>query len=42
MALAPAVAQSWTAKTPSPPEAPQTSTLSPGFSSCGAWPNSMR
>ena len=42
IALAPDAAQSCTPNTPSPPEAPQTSTLSPGFSVCGAWPNSMR
>src|SRR5208282_1806379 len=35
MALAPAVAQSCTANEPRPPEAPQTSTLWPGRSTCG-------
>src|SRR5277367_6751661 len=42
MALAPDAATSCTPNTPRPPEAPQTSTLSPGFRMCGAWPNSMR
>src|ERR1700724_4353307 len=42
MALAPEAATSCTPNTPSPPEAPQTSTLSPGLRMCGAWPNSMR
>src|ERR1700722_5022072 len=35
MALAPDAATSCTPNTPSPPDAPQTSTLSPGFSVCG-------
>ncbi len=42
MALAPEAATSWMPNTPRPPEAPHTSTLSPGFNVCGAWPNSMR
>src|SRR5271168_359115 len=42
MALAPDAATSCTPNTPSPPEAPQTSTLSPGLRMCGAWPNNMR
>src|ERR1700747_3407995 len=42
MALAPDAATSCTPNTPSPPEAPQTSTLSPGLRICGGWPNSMR
>ena len=42
MALAPEAAQSCTPNTPSPPEAPQTSTFWPGCTVCGAWPNSMR
>ena len=42
MALAPEAATSCTPNTPRPPEAPQTSTLSPGLSACGGWPNSMR
>src|SRR5579864_1161230 len=42
MALAPDAATSCTPNTPSPPEAPQTRTLSPGLSVCGGWPNSMR
>src|SRR5579862_1382338 len=35
MALAPDAATSCTPNTPSPPEAPHTSTLSPGLSVCG-------
>src|SRR5271169_6253694 len=35
MALAPEAATSCTPNTPSPPDAPQTSTLSPGLSVCG-------
>src|ERR1700729_1477438 len=42
IAFAPAAAQSWIPNTPSPPEAPQTSTLSLGFSRCRSWPKSMR
>src|ERR1700680_2562200 len=42
MGLAPDAATSCTPNTPRPPEAPQTSTLSPGLRMCGAWPNSMR
>src|SRR3984957_8135489 len=42
IALAPDAATSCTPNTPSPPEAPHTSTLSPGLSVCGGWPNSMR
>jgi hypothetical protein len=42
MALAPEAATSCTPNTPSPPDAPQTRTLSPGLSVCGGWPNSMR
>ena len=42
MALAPETAQSWVANTPRPPDAPQTSTLSPGRRTCGSCPNSMR
>src|SRR5271165_2797257 len=42
MALAPEAATSCTPNTPSPPDAPHTSTLSPGFRICGEWPNSMR
>ena len=42
IAWAPAVAQSWTAKEPRPPDAPQTSTFWPGERICGRWPNSMR
>src|SRR5579863_90963 len=42
IALAPEAATSCTPNTPSPPEAPHTSTLSPGLRMCGAWPNSMR
>ena len=38
----PDVAHSCTAKDPNPPDAPQTSTLWPGRSTCGRWPNSMR
>jgi hypothetical protein len=41
-ALAPLAAMSWIAIEPSPPAPPQTSTLSPGLSACGGWPNSMR
>src|ERR1700720_2801401 len=42
MALAPEAATSCTPNTPSPPEAPQTNTLSPGLSVGGGWPNNMR
>src|SRR5665647_2799364 len=42
MALAPEAATSCTPNTPRPPEAPHTSTLSPGLSVCGEWPNNMR
>src|ERR1700749_1010714 len=42
MALAPEAATSCTPKTPRPPDAPQTSTLSPGLRVCGGWPNNMR
>src|SRR3954469_18555879 len=42
MALAPEAATGCTPNTPSPPDAPQISTLSPGLSVCGAWRNSMR
>src|SRR3954452_20607214 len=42
IAFAPEAATSCNPNTPSPPLAPHTSTLSPGLSVCGAWPNSMR
>src|SRR5947209_1136501 len=42
MGLAPDAAASCTPNTPSPPEAPHTSTWSPGFMICGAWPNGIR
>src|SRR4029078_13354577 len=42
MALAPDVAHSCTAMEPSPPEAPQTSTLWPGADTCGPRPNTLR
>src|SRR5665213_110395 len=42
IALAPDAATSCKPNTPRPPEAPHTSTLSPGLSVCGGWPNSMR
>src|SRR3974377_13467 len=42
IALAPEAATSCTPNTPSPPEAPQTNTLSPGLSVCGGCPNTIR
>src|ERR1700677_4061099 len=42
MALAPEAATSCTPKTPRPPDAPQTRTLSPGFKRGGGGPKNMR
>src|ERR1700726_2057296 len=42
IAFAPEAAHSCRPNTPRPPEAPHTSTLSPGLRVCGGWPNSIR